>query len=118
MFSFIYLIYLVISIVITLRVGEKLRDTGLMFLTGYLQGNIPLALTINNLLMVGFYLTNVGYILLILNLGNSLGGDSFRTLTHNLGFAIFLLGAMHVVMLAMLAKWKPETINNLSADGQ
>jgi hypothetical protein len=114
----LYLIYIITSITITKRVGGKLRNTGLAYLTDHFKENEPLALNINNLLMLGFYLINMGYILLVLNIGSSFGDNPFNEIAHNLGFVILLLGIMHGAFLRMLINLKPGSINNLLQDGQ
>lgn len=107
-----YGFYLAISLLITFRVGGLLNQYGLVFLTNQLDGNHRLALAINNLLLIGYYLINIGYILLILNLGGSelLDGGldaQLNFLTRNLGLVTLMLGAMHMILMYVLANWHP-----------
>src|ERR1700739_3265964 len=67
-----YLSYLVISIALTVWVARTLHRSGRVFLLDAFHGNAPLADSVNQLLVVGFYLINVGYIALALKTTDSL----------------------------------------------
>lgn len=109
-----YLIYLIISAYITLSVGRTLNRNGLAFLTNHLGGNLRLATAINNLLLIGYYLINTGYILLVLNLNTEVDVDDLAALinflSRNLGLVTLMLGAMHLIIFYVLANWKPVNI--------
>ena len=109
-----YIIYLVISGYITLSVGKTLHRNGLVFLSNHLGGNIRLATAINNLLIIGYYLINTGYILLVLNLNTQDEIDDLagliNFLSRNLGLVTLMLGAMHLIIFYVLANWKPVNI--------
>lgn len=111
----IYCFYLAISLLITIHIGKLLNQNGLVFLTNQLAGNKPLALAINNLLLIGYYLINIGYILLVLNVGTSAMSDGelngqLYFLTRNLGLVTLMLGAMHMILLYVLANWNPTVL--------
>src|SRR5262245_49771785 len=59
-----YLTYLAFSIVITVFVARTLSKNGLPFLVRGFKGNEELAASTNHLLVVGFYLVNLGFVLL------------------------------------------------------
>src|ERR1700756_5698809 len=61
-----YAVYLAISIGITVWVARTLHKNGRVFLVDAFHGNAELADSVNHLLVVGFYLINVGYIALAL----------------------------------------------------
>jgi hypothetical protein len=61
-----YLIYLVLSLGITYWVGQTLHRNGRVFLVENFEGQEALADSINHLLLVGFYLVNVGFVSLAL----------------------------------------------------
>nr|HNH83010.1 hypothetical protein [Acidobacteriota bacterium] len=63
-----YLTYLVLSIILTIWVAQTLHKNGRVFLVDVFHGNIELADSVNHLLVVGFYLINLGYISLALKL--------------------------------------------------
>ena len=62
-----YFSYLAISIGITIWVARTLHSNGRVFLLDAFNGNAELADSVNHLLVVGFYLINVGYIALALS---------------------------------------------------
>ena len=56
-----YLGYLVLSVGLTIWVARTLAKNGRVFLVDAFGGNAELADSVNKLLVVGFYLINVGY---------------------------------------------------------
>src|SRR5947209_6551502 len=64
-----YLLYLTISIALTIWVAHTLHQSGRIFLVDVFHGNEPLADSVNHLLVVGFYLINLGFVSLTLKLG-------------------------------------------------
>jgi hypothetical protein len=57
-----YLIYLTISIILTVWVARTLFKNGRVFLVDTFHGHEPLADSVNHLLVVGFYLINLGFV--------------------------------------------------------
>jgi hypothetical protein len=55
-----YLAYLLISVALTVWVARTLHRNGRIFLVDSFLGNEPLADSVNHLLVVGFYLINIG----------------------------------------------------------
>src|SRR6266487_6338586 len=64
-----YLLYLIISIALTVWVAQTLFKNGRLFLVDVFHGNEALADSVNHLLVVWFYLVNLGYVSLALKLG-------------------------------------------------
>src|SRR5258707_7687024 len=92
-----YLSYLVISIAMTIWVARTLHKNGRIFLVDAFGGNEALADSINHLLVVGFYLINVGYVSLALKEGGmpaDLQGV-IETLSRKVGVVLLVLGGMH-----------------------
>ncbi|MBI1370639.1 MAG: hypothetical protein GC162_18530 [Planctomycetes bacterium] len=92
-----YLLYLLISIVLTLWVGRTLHHNGRLFLVEAFEGNAALADSVNHLLLVGFYLVNIGYVTLALRYGEK--PDDLATmiefLSTKVGLVLVVLGVMH-----------------------
>jgi len=65
-----YLLYLLISVAITIWVARTLYKSGGVFLVDAFHGNAELAGSVNHLLVVGFYLINIGYVSLALKTGS------------------------------------------------
>ncbi|MGW1784279.1 hypothetical protein ACWCQQ_34995 [Streptomyces sp. NPDC002143] len=93
-----YVIYLVVSIGLTVWVARTLSRNGRIFLADVLQGNEKLADAVNHLLVVGFYLVNLGFVALYLS-GDDTIEDTrgiFEALSTKVGVVLLVLGAMHL----------------------
>ena len=64
-----YIIYLPVTVALTAWVGHKLFKNGKLFLLDIFEQNQALAESINQLLLVGFYLINIGYAVYTLAIG-------------------------------------------------
>ncbi|MGW5846819.1 hypothetical protein ACWFQ8_02440 [Streptomyces sp. NPDC055254] len=93
-----YVIYLLISIGLTAWVARTLSRNGRVFIGDVLQGNEKLADAVNQLLVVGFYLVNIGFVTLYLRSGEDIvkARDLFETLSVKLGVVLLVLGVMHL----------------------
>ncbi|MEO6714315.1 MAG: hypothetical protein ABIM89_12910 [Mycobacteriales bacterium] len=89
--------YLLISIGLTMWVARTLFKAGRVFLVDVFHGNVELADSVNHLLVVGFYLVNLGYVALALKLNQRVDSaqTSLEALSSKLGFVLLVLGAMH-----------------------
>ena len=112
---FFFLIYLAISIGVTCKVGSLLHKHGTVFLLHRLPGLESLARSINNLLLVGFYLVNIGYILIVMNL-RSQNVDPFTFVSTHLGIVFFSLGTVHFLLLRVLVVWQPKILQLNAGD--
>src|SRR5215510_2795438 len=101
-----YLIYLVISIALTIWVAQTLFKNGRLFLVDVFHGNEPLADSVNHLLVVGFYLINLGYISLSLRIGYDVADTrgSIEALSSKVGLVLLVLGAMHFFNLFLFSR--------------
>ena len=92
-----YLLYLAISAAITIWVARTLHDRGRIFLVNCAKGNEQLADSINDLLVVGFYLVNFGYVTLALKYGTKPTNvsEAIEFLSTKVGLVLLILGAMH-----------------------
>jgi hypothetical protein len=101
-----YGIYLVISIVVTIWVARVLFRRGAVFLLDAFRGNTVLAESVNHLLVVGFYLINIGYVTYALQYGEKPTDFQglLEDLSARLGVVLMVLGAMHFFNLAVFAK--------------
>ncbi|MEO1575953.1 MAG: hypothetical protein AAFU65_13480, partial [Pseudomonadota bacterium] len=82
---------------ITVFVSRTLSKGGLAFLVAGFRGNDKLARSTNHLLVVGFYLVNLGFVLLRMRTGvavNSLN-DLIIYQTSGIGLVLLILGFMH-----------------------
>ena len=102
-----YILYLAISIGITIWVARTLSRNGEVFLVQCFGHNSELAGSTNHLLVVGFYLINIGFITLTLSLGAEPKTitDAMRFLSGKVGLAVLVLGAMHFFNMAAIASF-------------
>jgi len=92
-----YSIYLLLTVILTVWVARTLFRNGKVFLIDIFHGNEELARAVNNLLLVGFYLINIGYAVYTLRIEYNI--DNVRNLVEELslkiGAIILILGGMH-----------------------
>ncbi len=102
-----YLAYLLISIGLTIWVAQTLSKNGLVFLTECFGHDQTLATSTNHLLVVGFYLVNLGWILLTLRFGAppETAVDTVRFLSSKIGIVVVALGLMHFFNMNAIAKF-------------
>jgi hypothetical protein len=107
-----YLSYLSISICLTIWVAHTLHKNGRIFLIDAFHGNEPLADSINHLLVVGFYLINIGYVTLALKEGASPQDlrDILEMLSSKVGVVLLVLGGMHFFNLFVLSKMRQRAL--------
>ncbi|MEI9981522.1 MAG: hypothetical protein WDN23_21535 [Edaphobacter sp.] len=106
-----YFSYLAISIALTVWVARTLHKNGRVFLVDAFHGNEALADSVNQLLVVGFYLINVGYIALALKTSNPL--ENVRQVIElesvKIGVVLLILGAMHFFNILIFARMRSRS---------
>ena len=92
-----YALYLAIAIGMTIWVAWTLSTNGKIYLIRCFGHDVELATSINHLLVVGFYLVNLGFIALALSTAGTVTTtpEMFRFLGWYVGIAILVLGFMH-----------------------
>ena len=103
-----YLIYLAVSIALTIWVARTLHKNGRVFLVDVFHGNEALADSVNHLLVVGFYLINFGYVSLALKLGYEVATpqEAIEALSVKVGMVLIVLGAMHFFNLFIFSRMR------------
>jgi len=101
-----YGLYLAIALPLTVWVAQTLFRHGRLFLVDCFHGNEALADSVNHLLVVGFYLVNMGFVSLLLKLEYEVEGvrGILEMLSGKLGTVLLVLGAMHFFNLLVLTK--------------
>jgi len=105
-FILTYVIYLLASIALTVWVAKVLFKNGRIFLVDIFYGNNELADSVNKLLVVGFYLVNIGYMSLALKEYGSIANMQVvvEVLSYKVGCIILILGGMHFLNLVIFFK--------------
>ena len=107
-----YAFYLLISVSLTIWVARTLHKNGRFFLVDAFHGNEPLADSINHLLVVGFYLINIGYVSLALKYGDKAQDlqGLLEALSTKVGAVLLILGAMHFFNLYVFSKMRKRAL--------
>jgi hypothetical protein len=106
-----YMVYLAISIALTIWVAHTLHKNGRIFLVDVFHGNDALADSVNHLLVVGFYLINLGYVSLALKLGYVINNtqEGIEALSVKIGMVLIVLGGMHFFNLFVFSRMRKRT---------
>lgn len=108
-----YMAYLAITIAVTIWVARTLHKNGRVFLVDSFHGNEALADSVNHLLVVGFYLINVGFISMALKFGirPNETSEAVETLSMKIGTVLLILGAMHFFNIAVFTKMRNKAVH-------
>ena len=109
-----YATYVAVSLGLTVWVGNTLHKNGRVFLVENFEGREPLADSINHLLLVGFYLLNFGFMSLALRFGGRPADwvQVIEYLSTKIGLVIVVLGALHLLNMVWLVKFRKSEIFN------
>ena len=109
-----YALYLAVSIGLTVWVARTLFKNGRVFLVDVFHGNESLADSVNHLLVVGFYLINLGYVSLALRLGYEVetARQSIEALSWKVGLVLLVLGGMHFFNLFVFSRIRAHGQHN------
>lgn len=120
MIETVYALYLAITLALTIWVARTLSRNGIVFLMQCFGQNETLARSTNHLLVVGFYLVNLGFITLTLSLGNEpqTVPAAIRFLSSKVGLAVIVLGAMHFFNMGAIAQFGRKVNSWLTHDAR
>jgi len=101
-----YFAYAAISLVVTVWVAHTLHKNGRVFLIDAFQGDTSLADSVNHLLVVGFYLINIGYVSMALRSDAALSSlrQAIELVSSKLGIVLLVLGVMHFFNLFIFSQ--------------
>ncbi|NIK55650.1 hypothetical protein [Kribbella shirazensis] len=101
-----YLVYLVVAVPLTIWVARTLSRNGRIFLVDVFHGNEDFADAVNRLLVVGFYLVNLGFVTLFLRSGSAVvdARGVFEQLSVKLGVVMLVLGVLHLMNVWIFSK--------------
>lgn len=106
-----YAIYLPLTIVLTVWVAKTLFTNGRVFLVDIFDRNELMADSVNKLLVVGFYLINIGYAVYTLQIFGEITTVQvvIEKLSLKIGSIILILGGMHFFNLFVFFKLRKKT---------
>ena len=102
----VYILYLLISVVLTIVTATILARSGRIFLTHMLGGDEALGQAISRLFAVGFYLLNLGFVILAMRDTGSVHStqQAVQVLATKLGEAVLVIGALHLINVFALTR--------------
>lgn len=114
-----YIIFLTLVIFIIVYVGRYFYTNGRIFIISLFKSNVALGDQINKLLLIAYYLFNIGYSFLKLRHWQKIINAEMllSSLASNIGILIFILAITHyfnILMIYQLSKSKSSFITNKS----
>jgi len=101
-----YVIYLPITLFITIWVGKELHKNGrpLMRIAFKRFGYDSWVSPVNNSLLIGYYLLNIGNLLIFINSWEEIESaeQMINVIAKNIGIIIIILGLIHVLNMTVL----------------
>jgi hypothetical protein len=107
-----YITYICITAAVTVWVAKSLHTHGRSFLVDAFRGNESLADSVNHLLVVGFYLVNLGYVSYVLKMDRRPvdAASAIELLSAKLGLVLLILGAMHFFNVYVLSRFRRSAL--------
>lgn len=104
----VYLVYLALSVSLTVWVARTLFHNGRLFLVDTFRGNEALADSVNRMLVVGFYLVNIGFVTLALRTRETVvnAREAIELLSVKVGIVLLVLGAMHFMNILVFSRYR------------
>ncbi|GAB3955231.1 hypothetical protein [Micromonospora vulcania] len=110
-----YLVYLAVSIGLTIWVARALSRNGQVFLEEVFADE-RLARAVNSLLVVGFYLLNLGYVTVAMKHPDPVGSTSqaMEELSKKIGLVLLVLGALHFFNVFALGRYRRSRLRQFA----
>ncbi len=106
-----YLLYLAITIPLTVWVASALHQNGQIFLHDVFHGNDPLAAAVNRLLVIGFYLLNLGYVAYFLRASRVADSVALiETLSRKVGGVALIVGTVHLANVWLFNTFRKRAV--------
>jgi hypothetical protein len=94
----VYAIYVFVAVGLTAWLARTLFNSGTAFLQDVFHDKPELAAAVNRLLVVGFYMLNLGYALYILRASEDMSGfEAVQFLVNRLALLLVTLAVLHFV---------------------
>lgn len=108
-----YSIYLFITGIITVKVGQVFYTNGRHYILAILQGDEKLTDFINKILLIGYYLTNLGYAALMLRQWKTIYSfsemiSSVSSMTGKIVLTLALLHYINMYVIVLIGKKQPN----------
>ena len=109
-----YVVYLILSICLTVWVARTLHRSGRRFLVDVFAGDNELADSVNHLLVVGFYLVNLGFVALFMRVAHVVDSVNYavEVLAAKMGWVMLILGGMHFFNLYIFSRLRRRALDD------
>lgn len=106
-----YFTYLILSVLLTVWVAQTLHKNGRVFLVDVFRRE-DLADSVNHLLVVGFYLINLGYVTFALKMRGEIASLRYgvEALSVKIGGVLLVLGIMHFFNLYIFSRMRKRSL--------
>jgi hypothetical protein len=113
-----YLLYLAVTVPLTIWVGRALKRHGEAFLVDVFLGDERLAQAVNQLLVIGFYLLNFGYLSYFMSSTRQIddGQSLMELLSTKVGGVALMIGAVHFANVWLLNTYRRRAMLRAAGD--
>lgn len=107
-----YIIYLSITSVIIIKVGKLCYDNGNLFVSQLIPNHEELCHQINKMLLIGYYLLNLGYCAMTLISWEKISTSNqlIEIIATKSAIIILIIGLMHYLNILLLTKYIKKLI--------
>ena len=107
-----YLVYLSITFFIILKVGRLCYKNGNIFVSELIPNHEDLCRKINQILLLGYYLLNLGYCAMTLISWNKINSTTqlIEIISFKSAIIICLISVMHYINISLLTKYIKKII--------
>jgi hypothetical protein len=109
-----YFIYLIITIFIIIRVGKSCYKNGNVFVSELIPNHEDLCQRINQMLLLGYYLLNIGYCAMTLISWETIATTNqlIEVIATKTSIIIFIISGLHYINIIIITKYIQKLINN------
>ena len=113
-----YLLYLAVVVPLTIWVGRALRRHGEVFLIDVFAGDDRLAHSVNQLLVIGFYLLNFGFLSNFMASSDEVmtGRELMELLSSKVGGVALVIGLIHLMNVWTLNAFRRRAVQRHQSD--
>ena len=107
-----YLIYFSITFIIIMKVGRICYNNGNIFVSQLIPNHEDLCLKINQILLVGYYLLNIGYCAMTIISWNKIETITqlIEVITSKSAYIIITIAVMHYINIILLTNYIKKLI--------
>ena len=114
-----YIVYLILTVFMIVVVGRLFYRNGRVFILGLMRDDAATTDHVNHLLLVAYYLFNIGYAFVKLHFWQKVenGAMLISSIANNMSVLIFILASTHymnMLMIWYLSRSKKSSLTNKS----